>query len=402
MPTRRALLKNLAIAATGIGCCSTLAPGLLGAHAAAGGGRKRRIATIDIFPFTLPMKQMMRTAVGQPGADEVLVRLRTTDGVVGWGEASPFPPVTGDTQASAVVIGKDLAAVIRGRDPFELAKIAADMDVRVDGNPSIKAALEMALWDICGKLAGQPVCHLLGKYRDTCESDRTVYLDDPGPMAEKAKEIVAEGYQVVKVKVGQSPDMDVARLRAVRAAVGERIRIRIDANQGWTRDIAVHTLKRMAPLGIEFCEQPVVHWDWEGMRHVRQQSPIPIMADESVHTPSDTMECVRRSAPYLLNVKLMKCGGILRTMQIAAIAEAANLQCMLGSMSETRIALTAAAHVMAAQKCAVYADLDTFTEHKIDPVLGGMQVKNGMVTLPDAPGLGVDVDPAFLKTLHAA
>lgn len=101
-------------------------------------------------------------------------------------------------------------------------------------------------------------------------------------------------------------------------------------------------------------------------------------------------------------MKLMKCGGMLKAMQIAAIAEAANLQCMLGSMSETRIALTAAAHVMAAQKCAVYADLDTFTEHKIDPVLGGMEVRNGMVTLPDAPGLGVDVDPAFLKTLHPA
>ena len=187
MPTRRALLKNLAIAATGIGCCSPMAPRLLGAQGAAGRGRNRRIAAIDILPFTMPMKQMMRTAVGQPGADEVLVRARTADGVGGWGEASPFPPVTGETQASAVVIGKDLISVIRGRDPFELARIVADMDARVGGNPSIKAALEMALWDICGKLAGQPVCHLLGQYRDTFESDRTVSPRRAGPHGRKGE-----------------------------------------------------------------------------------------------------------------------------------------------------------------------------------------------------------------------
>jgi L-alanine-DL-glutamate epimerase-like enolase superfamily enzyme len=377
-------------------------PGWLSAQVRAEPTREHRITGVELFPYALESKQVTRIALGQVAAEGVLVRLWTGDDLVGWGEASPYAPITGETQASCIAVGKRLAQVVRNRDVFDLALMAADMDAAVVGNPSIKAALEMAAWDLCGKLARQPVCHLLGQYRESFETDRTVYLDEPLAMAEKAKETVREGYKAVKVKVGQSPELDVARVRAVRAAVGEKIRIRIDANQGWTRDTALKALRSLEEFDIEFCEQPVASSDWEGLRQVSEHSRIPIMADESVHGPSDAIECVRRAAANLINIKLMKSGGILKSMRIAAIAEAANMQCMLGSMVETRLALTAAAHVVAAQKCVTYADLDTFTEHKIDPVVGGMQVKDGLVTLPQAPGLGVDVDADFLKTLKPA
>jgi L-alanine-DL-glutamate epimerase-like enolase superfamily enzyme len=377
-------------------------PGWLSAQVRAELTREHRITGVELFPYALESKQVTRIALGQVAAEGVLVRLWTGDDLVGWGEASPYAPITGETQASCIAVGKRLAQVVRNRDVFDLALMAADMDAAVVGNPSIKAALEMAAWDLCGKLARQPVCHLVGQYRESFETDRTVYLDEPLAMAEKAKEIVREGYKAVKVKVGQSPELDVARVRAVRAAVGEKIRIRIDANQGWTRDTALKALRSLEEFDIEFCEQPVASSDWEGLRQVSEHSRIPIMADESVHGPSDAIECVRRAAANLINIKLMKSGGILKSMRIAAIAEAANMQCMLGSMVETRLALTAAAHVVAAQKCVTYADLDTFTEHKIDPVVGGMQVKDGLVTLPQAPGLGVDVDADFLKTLKPA
>ncbi len=400
--SRRTFFRDLAGAGAGIGLINAGTPGWLAGQTEAKQGREHRVADVELFPYALESKQVTRIALGQVAAEGVFVRLRTGDGLVGWGEASPYAPITAETQATCVMMGKRLAQVIRDRNVFDLARLVTDMDAVTTGNPSIKAAFEIAVWDLCGKLTGQPVCHLLGQYRDSFETDRTVYLGEPPSMAEKAKEIVREGYKAVKVKVGQSPELDVARVRAIRAAIGERVRIRIDANQGWTRDTALKVLRSLEGLDIEFCEQPVASSDWEGLRQVSEHSPIPVMADESVHSPSDAIECVRRAAANLINIKLMKSGGILTSMRIAAIAEAANLQCMLGSMVETRLALTAAAHVVAAQKCVVYADLDTFTEHKIDPVVGGMQVKDGLVTLPGTPGLGVDVDPDFLKTLKPA
>ncbi len=400
--SRRTFFRDLAGAGLGMGLVNAGTAGLLAGQTDAKHGREQQITDVELFPYALESKQVTRIALGQVAAEGVLVRLRTGEGLVGWGEASPYAPITGETQATCVMVGKRLAPVVRNRDVFDLARLVADMDAVTTGNPSIKAAFEMAVWDLCGKLTRQPVCHLLGQYRESFETDRTVYLGEPPAMAEKAKEIVREGYKVVKVKVGQSPELDLARVRAVRAAIGEKVGIRIDANQGWSRDTALKALRSLEEFDIEFCEQPVAASDWEGLRQVSEHSPIPIMADESVHGPSDAIECVRRAAANLINIKVMKSGGILKSLRVAAIAEAANMQCMLGSMVETRLGLTAAAHVVAAQRCVLYADLDTFTEHKIDPVIGGMQVKDGLVTVPETPGLGADVDPDFLKTLKSA
>ncbi len=400
--SRRTFFRDLAGLGAGIGLINAYTPGESSGQREAAPGREQKIADVELFPYALESKQAIRTALGQTLVHGVLVRIRTGDGLIGWGDASPYGPITGETQASVLAIGKQLAQVVRGRDVFDLARVVADMDAVTIGHPSAKAAIEMALWDLCGKLTHQPVCRLLGRYRDSFEMDRTVYLNEPQAMAEKAKEIVGEGYKVVKAKVGQAPELDWARLRAIRAAIGEKVRLRIDANQGWTRDAAVKALRSMEEFDIELCEQPVASWDWEGLRQVRENSRIPVMADESVHSPSDAIECVRRSAANLINIKLMKSGGILKAMRIAAIAEAANMQCMVGAMAETRVALTAAAHVAMAQKCVIYADLDSFTEHKIDPVIGGMQVKDGLVTLSETPGLGLDIDAEFLKTLKPA
>ena len=221
-------------------------------------------------------------------------------------------------------------------------------------------------------------------------------------MAEKAKGIVSEGFKTVKVKLGEAPSTDIERLRVIRSVLGPKVKLRCDANQGWTPAQAVTALRGLEKYDLEFCEEPVLYTDWEGMKYVRTHVGIPIMADESVHMPSDAIECVRRDAADMINIKVMKAGGILGSVRIAEIADAANMKCMVGSMSETRVALTAAAHVALSQKCILYADLDAFTEHQIDPVLGGMQLKDGIITLAGGPGLGLDIDPAFLKTLRAA
>jgi L-alanine-DL-glutamate epimerase-like enolase superfamily enzyme len=399
------LRKRNPKALTGTGLAPNLPgavmPALAEAPWASGATPKQvRISDLEVFPFTMESKQETRIALGTLRAENVLVRLRTEDGVVGWGESSPYAPVTGDTQATNLAAAKMFAGIVKGKDPFDLGRIVAEMEAATTGEPGIKAAVEMAIWDICGKLANRPVRCLLGNYRDSFETDLTVYLDDPYVMAEKALSVVNRGFKSVKVKLGETALADIERIRGVREKIGREVRICIDANQGWSPSEAVRTLRAIDAYDVQFCEQPVPYWDWEGLRFVRERSPIAIMADESVHSPHDAITAVRRDAVDMINIKLMKSGGILQAVCIACIAHAAGMACMLGCMSETRVALTAAAHVVCSQRNVLWADLDSFMEHKVDPVIGGMVLKNGVIHAPKTPGLGLDIDPAWLKTLR--
>ena len=375
---------------------------LLSAQAVSGQPvRSIQIQDVEIYPYNVSMIEPFRVALSTiTSAENVLVRLRTREGVVGWGEAGPYSPVTGETQAVDLAVGKDLAALVRGRDPFTLSAIMSDMDGFTPSNTSIKAALEMAVWDICGKLAGQPVYKLLGGYRDSFETDITIGMGTPAEMANKATKYVQDGFKTLKIKLGDGPEPDTQRMKAIRDAIGYSIKVRTDANQGWTAAETVRALRMMEKYQMQICEQPVPYWDVEGLKFSRDNSPTPIMADESVHSPHDALAIVRENAVDCINIKLMKSGGLLRGVQIATVAASAGVTCMVGCMEETRLALTAGAHLVCSQKNIVYADLDGFLELAVDPVIGGMQMKDGIVTLPNTPGLGVDIDPAFLGKLH--
>jgi len=375
---------------------------LLSAQAVTGQpARSIQIQDVEIYPYNVSMIEPFRVALSTiTSAENVLVRLRTREGVVGWGEASPYSPVTGETQAVDLAVGKDLANFVRGRDPFTLSAIVSDMDGFTPSNTSMKAALEMAVWDICGKLAGQPVYKLLGGYRDSFETDITIGMGTPEEMAKKATKYVQDGFKTLKVKLGDGPEPDTQRMKAIREAIGYSIKVRTDANQGWTAAETVRALRMMEKYQMQICEQPVPYWDVAGLKFSRDNSPTPIMADESVHTPHDAFAVVRENAVDCINIKLMKSGGLLRGAQIATVAASAGVTCMVGCMEETRLALTAGAHLVCSQKNIVYADLDGFLELSVDPVIGGMQMKDGIVTLPNTPGLGLDIDPAFFNKLH--
>jgi L-alanine-DL-glutamate epimerase-like enolase superfamily enzyme len=365
--------------------------------------RSTRIRDVEIVPYSLEQKVVFHIALPSvPTSEGLFVRLRTEDGVVGWGEASPYSPVTSETPQSDMAMASSMAALIRNRDAFSIAKTVADMDALSPFNTSMKAAFEMALWDICGKTAGLPVCCLLGKFRESFETDKTVFIDTPEAMADTAREYVREGFRVIKIKVGESPEKDVERLRAVREAVGSDIAIRIDANQGWSPSEAVRSLHAIEKYEIQDCEQPTPYWDWRGLKYVRDHSPIPVMADESIHSAHDAIEAARLQACDMINIKLMKSGGILNATQIAHVAAAAGMTCMLGCMAETSPGLTAAAHVVASQSSIVYADLDSSLFVVSNPIAGGMRIEKGTVYLPPEPGLGLDVDPLFVKKLRPA
>ncbi|NLH75647.1 MAG: dipeptide epimerase [Acidobacteria bacterium] len=397
--TRKGFLKMLGFGALAAGTKAYGLPSkaLEDARAAA---KKIKITDVEIYLFDLPLTSPFRIAIGEmTAANDLLVRVKTDQGIVGLGEACPFPPITGETQATNAAAAAAIRGMLIGKDPLAIDDLLRLIGPIVHSNPSAVAAFDMALHDILGKVAGLPLFRLLGGTKSTFETDITTGLDTPENMAAEAKGYADRGYKTLKVKVGLDPEDDIVRMTAVRKAIGPDVDLRIDANQGYSVPQALHALKGMAPLNIQFCEQPVRAADTAGLRAVRQQSPISIMADESLFSPAQAIELVRSEACDTFNIKLMKAGGILNALRIAHIADAANMRCMVGCMLETRLALTAAAHVVASQANIVYADLDGNSEHVSDPIVDGMTVKAGTVTLPEKPGLGCDVDPAFVKKL---
>lgn len=362
--------------------------------------KKLKISGVEIYLFDIPLKSPFRISIGEVNAaNDLLVRVRTDQGVTGVGEACPFPPITGETQATNAAAAKAIRDMIVGKDPLAIDDLLRLIGPIVHSNPSAVAAFDMALFDILGQVAGLPLFRLLGGTKSVFETDITTSIDTPEKMTAESRGYADLGYKTLKVKVGLDPDEDFARLQAIRAAVGPKMAIRIDANQGWSVPQAVYALRKMEPLAIQFCEQPVLASDTAGMAAVRAQAPIPVMADEAVFGPADAIKLVRAGACDTFNIKLMKAGGILNAVRIAHVADAANMRCMVGCMTESNLGLTAAAHVVASQANIVFADLDGNTDHVIDPVVGGMTVKAGTLTMPEAPGLGCDVDPAFVKKL---
>jgi L-alanine-DL-glutamate epimerase-like enolase superfamily enzyme len=259
----------------------------------------------------------------------------------------------------------------------------------------------MALYDLAAKNAGLPLYKYLGGKIKDIESDLTIGIDTPENMAETAAKFIADGVRMIKVKLGKDPATDIARIQKIREAVGSNIILRIDANQGWSYNDAVTALTGLAKYDIQFCEQPMRTFNDHLLPALCAISPIAIMADESVYTHHDAQRIIESKACASINIKLAKSGGIKEALAINKVAEAAGIPCMLGGMLESRLALSAKVHLAMSLDNIKFYDLDTcLLGHKIDPVTGGAIYKGMHLELNDAPGIGADVDPAFLQTLE--
>jgi L-alanine-DL-glutamate epimerase-like enolase superfamily enzyme len=291
-----------------------------------------------------------------------------------------------------------MARLLIGKDPLDIEARLREISSFLPHNTTARSAFDIALYDILGKAAGLPLYRLFGGSPRELFTDDTIGIDDPAAMAEKAVKFKEEGFRAIKVKLGTTPEEDIERVRRIREAIGSDIPIRVDANQGWDRNAAIKALRGIEDLGVQYCEQPVAAGDLAAMRAVREKTQIPIMADESLFDVHDALELIRAEACDYLNIKLSKSGGLHMALKIAAVAEAARMGCMVGCMSETRLALTAAAHLAAARPIVRFTDLDSALTHTVDPIVGGMEYgEGGRITLPEGPGLGAEVDPAFLK-----
>jgi L-alanine-DL-glutamate epimerase-like enolase superfamily enzyme len=358
------------------------------------------ITTIDIYKLTVPSKPYRISLGVIDSADNLLVRIQTSSGLYGLGEAAPIAAIAGETQATCYAASGLLARLLIGKEALAVEARLAELDAALHGNHTVKSAFDMALYDLLGKHAGLPLYALLGGERRPIVTDLTIGIDSPEAMAREALAATVQGFPAVKAKLGSGWAADVARMRAVRGALGPDVPLRIDANQGWDVPAAIAALNAMAPLGIEYCEQPVAAWDVEGLAAVRQRSPIPITADEALMDHHDAFRLACRAACDYFNIKLAKAGGIAHALKINAIGEAAGIRCMIGSMTETRLGLSAAAHLAAARPNIAFANLDTNFFHLEDPVTGGIAFERGVISLPDAPGHGADIGQEVLARLE--
>jgi L-Ala-D/L-Glu epimerase len=348
-------------------------------------------------PLHSPFVTALRTTTA---VDSLLVEVVDADGRSGWGEGAPVWRITGDSvEGMLAAVHGPLRAVVVGRDPDDYDAVCADLARAVVGNTTAKAAVDIALHDLAARRRGIPLPALFGSATLRLPTDVTLAAAPTDQMVEAAAKRVAEGFGVLKLKVGEGGVDELARLRAIRAAVGPDVLIRLDANQGWTPRQAVRVIGAMedAGLDIELVEQPVPARDLDGLTWVTDHTRTPILADEAVWSPRDLLEVVRRRAADMVNPKLAKCGGLRAGRQLLAVAEAAGVGVMLGSMMETHVGVAATAVLATLAPGPLTHDLDAAWWLVGSPVLGGMSYDGATVVLPDAPGLGVDgVRPAAL------
>ena len=352
-----------------------------------------KITQVKLGRISVPLRTPFKTALRTVNSvEDIVVEIHTDTGAVGYGEAPPTGAVTGDTTGAILGALRDhIIKTIVGREVDALEELLQDVNRCVVKNTSAKAAVDMALWDLYGQLCGLPVCKLLGSSRRQIVTDITISVNDPEEMARDALDAVARGYETLKIKVGANPALDVERLKAVRRAVGGGVGIRIDANQAWKPKQAVSLLNQMQEQGleIELVEQPVHAHDLEGMRYVTQRSYVPVLADESVFSPEDAVKIMQMGAADLINIKLMKCGGLYNALKIASAAEIYGVECMIGCMLEAKISVNAAAHLACARNIITRVDLDGPALCREDPVLGGAVFDEKYITVSDQPGLGI-------------
>lgn len=358
-----------------------------------------KITHTEIYRFSIPMEPFVIATGTMHFAQNVFIRIYTDAGIYGVGECSAFPMIVGETQETCLTIAGDFARILINKDPLDIPERMNDLHNYIANNSTIKSAFDMALFDISAKHAGLPLYKFLGGQKRTVETDMTIGIDTPVNMARSALEFKNRGCTMIKIKLGKDIHDDIERVRQIRAAIGNDITLRLDANQGWSFDDALFALGALEMYNIEFCEQPMRTWFDDQLPELSLNSPVKIMADESCYNHHDARKLINSKSCDYLNIKFAKSGGILEAQKIHEVALQTGIKCMIGGMLESRIAITAKLHFALSSPNVIFFDLDScLLGHLSDPVTGGITYNGYLIDIPDMPGLGADADPAFLKT----
>ena len=344
-----------------------------------------------MVPFTIATGTMTH-------AQNVFIRVHTDAGFYGVGECSAFPMIVGETQDTCLVMAKEFARLWNGENALDIPARLQQLHNFTAGNSTIKSAYDIALYDIAAKDAGLPLYQFLGGTKRKVESDITIGISKPAEMAQKAIEFKQSGATILKVKLGKEAKSDIERIRQIREAVGEEMKIRVDANQGWSFDDAVYALQNISKYNIEFCEQPMRTWYDDLLPELKKLSPVKIMADESVYNHHDARKQIESDSCSYINIKFSKSGGINEAKKIHDLAAEKGIPCMMGGMLESRIALSAKLHFVYASPNIRFYDMDTcMLGHLADPCVGGVKYEGYCLNIDDAPGIGADADDEFLR-----
>jgi len=359
-----------------------------------------RIALIEAILVDVPLRTPV---IGVHGTTAVqrsaLVRVATDAGVEGWGNVDPSPGYSAMSAEEVRDTVERLAPALAGHDAFRVRAVLDLMDREVTERYEAKAAIEMALLDLQGRALGVPVATLLGgTLTNEVTFNAWIGAVPPEQAAREACEWLARGFRSAKIKVSGASAEGIERVAAVRAAVGDRMDLRVDFNESLTAAESVPFIRYLEPYALTLVEQPVPRAEIAALAEIRRGIDIPLMADESVTGPASLIEIIRASAADLVKVKLMKQGGLLRTLAMIECAAAAGLRVVLGhgfglTLSTLAEATVAAAHLAVIPGCEAVGPLKMAGDVVVEPV----RLDAGTITLPDAPGLGATIDPDALK-----
>jgi muconate cycloisomerase len=363
-----------------------------------------RIVEVEAMAVRIPLDDYWATFEIAHGASRrdtfIIVKLHTNEGITGYGEAAPHSGFSEETPESVLsALNGYIGPALADQDPMDIEGLVRRLNLILWGNSFAKAAVEMAAWDVVGKALGVPVYRLLGGKLHTSFTSRTgtVGISSPQEAADKARSMVERGATDIKVKIGSDPVDDFERLKAIRKTIGSDVTLRVDANQGYSREQALRALSKMYPLDLDLVEQPVAARDLEGMAAVRGLG-FRVMADESAYTPEDAIRIVKAEAADVINLKLAKHGGLLNARKICAIAEAAGLTCGIANRGQF-LDRAAALHLAAASPAVTQPNvLPQFFPRSRDTLLvEPLQTSPHQIEVPEGPGLGVRVDEEKLR-----
>lgn len=360
--------------------------------------RCMKILQTRIYKLSIPMHPFRIATGTMYHAQNLFIRVVTDEGLTGVGECSAFPMIVGETQATCFEMAKEFARLWKNKDASPIEERLKDLDNFTAFNTTVKSAFDMALYDLAAKQKGLPLYQYLNGSKKPLKTDLTIGIDEPALMAATALEFKNKGVRIIKIKLGKDGETDLLRVQRIREAVGDSIRLRIDANQGWDYETAKDVLVKMGEYDIEFCEQPMRQWNDYRLPELRKISPIKIMADESVFDHHDALRLILAGACDYVNIKFSKSGGIAEAFRINKVCAEHHIPCMMGGMLESRLALTAFAHFALSQDNIQFYDMDTcLLGHQVDPVEGGVQYNGYFLEVPDGPGIDADIKEDFLK-----